>query len=99
MPSAPSVSPRGPCAVECSKSWVAMSNKLLQRTPAHFGLSRHDAQPGPAPLSLFVIIPFERKPNLTLRRIRMPTEEHKVPHRGFEIRSAIPVLRMFDEAK
>ena len=29
----------------------------------------------------------------------MPTEDHKVPHRGFEIRSAIPVLRMFDEAK
>ena len=29
----------------------------------------------------------------------MPTEEHEVPHRGFEIRSAIPVLRMFDEAK
>ena len=29
----------------------------------------------------------------------MPTEEHEVPHRGFKIRSAIPVLRMFDEAK
>src|SRR5262249_7557966 len=54
----------------------------------------------PAPLlNLIGIIPFERKPNLTLRRIRMPTEEHEVPHRGFEIRSAIPVLRMFDEAK
>src|SRR5689334_21783391 len=34
---------------------------------------------------------FERKPHLTLRRINMPTEEHEVPHRGFEIRSAIPV--------
>jgi hypothetical protein len=29
----------------------------------------------------------------------MPTEKHEVPHRGFEIRCAIPVLRMFDEAK
>ena len=29
----------------------------------------------------------------------MPTEEHEVPHRGFEIKFAIPVLRMFDEAK
>ena len=29
----------------------------------------------------------------------MPTEENEVPHRGFEMRSAIPVLRMFDEAK
>ena len=29
----------------------------------------------------------------------MPTEEHGETHCGFEIRSAIPVLRMFDEAK
>ncbi len=29
----------------------------------------------------------------------MLTEEHAAPDRGFEIRSAIPVLRMFDEAK
>jgi hypothetical protein len=29
----------------------------------------------------------------------MPIEEHEAPHRGFKIRSAIPVLRMFDEAK
>ncbi|HEV7226043.1 MAG TPA: glyoxalase superfamily protein [Pirellulales bacterium] len=29
----------------------------------------------------------------------MPTEEPEAPLRGFEIRSSIPVLRMFDEAK
>jgi hypothetical protein len=29
----------------------------------------------------------------------MPTEEHEAPFLGFEIKSAIPVLRMFDEAK
>ena len=29
----------------------------------------------------------------------MPTEEHEESHRGFEIRSSIPVLRMFDEAR
>ena len=29
----------------------------------------------------------------------MPTEEQEESHRGFEIRSSIPVLRMFDEAR
>ena len=29
----------------------------------------------------------------------MPTEEQEESHRGVEIRSSIPVLRMFDEAK
>lgn len=29
----------------------------------------------------------------------MPNEEHEESRRGFEIKSAIPVLRMFDEAK
>ena len=29
----------------------------------------------------------------------MPTEEHGTPHRGFEVGTAIPVLRMFDEDK
>ena len=29
----------------------------------------------------------------------MPAEEHEAPLRGFKIGSAIPVLRMFDEAK
>ena len=29
----------------------------------------------------------------------MPTEGHAAPHRGFEVRSSIPVLRMLDEAE
>lgn len=29
----------------------------------------------------------------------MPTEQQQEPHRGFEIKSSIPVLRMFDEVQ
>ena len=29
----------------------------------------------------------------------MPTEEHQESHRGFEVKSTNPILRMFDESK